>query len=249
MNSKFSTSKMSDIDRKVAYEGRNPINVAIFGSSHVAHENFSIQFQGEFRNLQKKIPGKFHLGKIMGISGARWAGDRDKDKQLLADIKAYALMIASECYYNGQIIIIVLGSNDTRKITRYPGRYPCHHDSNEQFLGDLGEKFNLPMLRKMEIRIRGLLTSLNEISGCTVVLMSTVMIYKTQLSFVNHMFQDLAKSYHHTQWCYVKLGEEYFRPEDGIHLQDSGLKYISKQLLKHVEYMPLKVVFNTGHVN
>ena len=232
--------KAKDVNLGSRSKGRAPINISIWGSSHVKFPGFGRKVREEFEKLERSFPGKFKLGKVFGKSGAEWGRHRDSD--LLEAIKEYAFKICRKDDYNGQIVIIVLGSNDTRRIN--PNGLSCVTPYEEEKFGNLGESFDMFSFTKMKRRVEDLVTVLSGCSGVGVVLCNSVLVYNTQLSFVNSLFQDMAKKHSNTKWCQVKMKQfEYFRP-DGIHLNETGLEHLVKCLFDKCKFMPMKVILN-----
>ena len=240
MASKSEPSKVKDVNLGLRSDGHAPINISIWGSSHVKFPGFQDKVREEFGNLNRSFPGKFKLGKMFGKSGAEWGQPKDSD--LIEAIKDYAFKICAGENYKGQIILIVLGSNDTRRIN--PKGLSCVQPRDEEKFDSLNESFDMFALKKISRRVEDLLTVLSGYSGVGVVLCNSVLVYETQLSFVNTMFQNFAKKYPNTQWCPIKMKQfDYFRP-DGIHLNEKGLKYLVKCLLDQCKFMPLGVLLH-----
>ena len=216
-----------------------PINISFWGSSHVKFPGFKAKVGVEFENFNRSFPGKFKLGKVFGKSGAEWGRHRDSD--LVDSIKEYAFNMCAQDDYNGQIIVIVLGSNDARRIN--PNGLYCVNPHDELKFGNLNESFDMYALTKMHRRIEDLLTVLSGCSGIGVVLCNTVLVYETQLSFVNNMFQNFARKYSNTKCSQIKIGPNYFNP-DRIHLNERGIEYLIKYLFNQCKFMPLKLILS-----
>ena len=238
MASKIERAKNVNMDKKS--KGPKPINISIWGSSHVKYSGFGKKVRVEFEKLKRDLPGKFKMGKVFGKSGAEWGRHRDSD--LVEAIKEYVFKICEQDDYNGQIVIIVLGSNDTRRINSKG--HSCVHPHEEKKFGKLGDNFDMFSFLKMKRRVEDLLTVLAGCSGVGVVLCNTALVYETQLSFVNNFFNEMAKKYSNTKCGQIKLKQfDNFRP-DGVHLNETGLAYLVKFLLNQCKFMPLKGILN-----
>ena len=199
--------------------------INLYGSSHTSTKHGFPQTVGRlFSQLGEPFKLKYNLGEIRSCPGATFCHD-----QFLESVVKVSSEQTNLPSFEGQVNIVVIGSNDTREIA------------------GLAQDVVNQALEKFRYKLTHFLDRLLRIENSTVILVTTVIHRLSINQYLENIVEQVLRSTEAKRNRAKKLSVHLESSEfkDQVHLNYRGNEMLVEQIIKAVKFVPKSAFLNT----